>query len=135
MPFCPSHVECVDPQTGKYIGQHMSGGMLARDPGYDVPFRHETFVDLPTVGDQEEKFYAAARAAIGEPYDWRAILGFVLPGHFHTRYEAICSAKIFLLLRDVADWFPSHCPVCVPAHLINPRDLMLMISVVTKVEH
>jgi hypothetical protein len=135
MPICPSHVECVDPQTGKYIGQHMDGGMQARDPGYDAPFRGETFVNLGCSPDQEAKFYEAARASIGQPYDWKAILGFAIPGHFHTKFEAICSAKMFLLLRDVADWFPSHCPVCVPAHCIDPRDLLLMISVVTKVEH
>lgn len=135
MPIVPSHVECVDPDTRKYIGQHIDGGMQARDPGYDAPFHGECFVDLPCTQDQHDKFYAAARAAIGQPYDWEAILGFALPGHHHTKFQAICSAKMFLLLRDVADWFPSHTPVAVPAHCIDPRDLLFAISTIIKVEH
>src|ERR1700761_4060141 len=34
MPFTPSHVECVTPD-GKWLGQHIDGGMLARPAGYD----------------------------------------------------------------------------------------------------
>jgi hypothetical protein len=135
MPIVPSHVECVDPETGKYIGQHIDGGMLARDPGYDAPFKGECFIDLPCTDKQEKAFYDAARASIGQPYDWEAILSYVLPWHFHIKFDAICSAKMFLLLRDVVDWFPSHAPVVVPAHCIDPRDLLLMISVVIMVPH
>lgn len=135
MPICPSHVECVDPETGKYIGQHASGGMLARDPGYDAPFKGECFVDLPCSDAQAKAFYDAARAAIGQAYDIEAIVGFVIPGHFHVKFEAFCSAKMFLLLRDVADWFPSHVPLCVPAHDIDPRDLLLIISAIVEVPH
>jgi hypothetical protein len=135
MPIIPSHVECVDPIDGKYIGQHADGGMMARDPGYDSPFKGECFVDIPCSNEQADKFYAAARSSIGQPYDMNAILGFVLPGHFHAKFSAICSAKMFLLLRDVADWFPSHVPLCVPAHCIDPRDLLLIISAIVEVRH
>lgn len=135
MPIVPSHVECVDPLTGKYIGQHIDGGMQARDPGYDAPFAGECFIDLPCTPEQEAAFYAAARASVGEPYDWKAILGFALPGHFHTKFDAICSAKMTLLLRDVANWFPSKMPLCVPFHCIDPRDLLMIISAIIKVDH
>jgi hypothetical protein len=135
MPIVPSHCECVDPENGEYIGQHASGGMMSRKPGYDAPFKGECFVDLPATDAQTKAFYDAARLAIGQPYDMSAVLGFVMPGHFHVKFSAICSAKMFLLLRDVADWFPSHAPVVVPAHCIDPRDLLLMISVVIVVPH
>ena len=135
MPLCPSHVECVDPETGKYIGQHIDGGMAARNPGYDTGFRKELFVDLPATDEQTAAFYAAARATIGQPYDWDAIFGFALPGHHHVKGDAICSARMFLFLRDVIDWFPSHTPVAVPAHCIDPRDLLLMISCVIEIPH
>ena len=135
VPFTPSHVECVDPVSGKYIGQHADGGMQERTPGYDAPFNAEAFVDLPCTPEQEAAFYAAARASIGEKYDMEAILGFAIPGHFHTKFAAICSAKMFLLLRDVADWFPSHMPAAVPAHCVDPRDLLFGISLIVKVEH
>lgn len=134
MPVVPSHTEAVR-ADGKYVGQHASGGMQARDPGYDAPFKGEAFVDLPCTQEQHDAFYAALDAAIGEPYDMEAIVGFAIPGHHHVKFHAICSAKMFLLLRDVADWFPSHCPVAVPAHCIDPRDLLLMISTVIKVDH
>lgn len=135
MPIIPSHVECVRPD-GKYAGAHGDGGFQARDPGYDnATPEQECFIDLPCTQEQHDKFYAAVEAAIGEPYDWNAILGYVLPGHHHTKFDAICSAKMFLLLRDVADWFPSHAPVTVPAHCIDPRDLLLMVSVVIVVPH
>lgn len=135
MPIVPSHVECVDPVTGKYIGQHIDGGMQARDPGYDAPFAAEAFIDLPCTQEQADKFYAAARASIGQPYDWEAILGYALPGHHHTKFDAICSAKMYLLIRDVMDWFPSHAPSAVPAHCIDPRDLLFGISLVILVNH
>jgi hypothetical protein len=133
MPFTPSHVEAVD--GDKYLGQHMSGGFQARSAGYDAPFKNELFIDLPATGEQTVRFYQAAWKSVGQSYDWNAILGFELPGHFHEKFHAICSAKIFLLLRDNADWFPSHVPLCVPAHDISPRDLLLIISAIVEVPH
>lgn len=136
MPICPSHVECVRPSDGMYVGAHADGGFAARKPGYDKATpEQECFVDLPCTQEQHDKFYAAVDAAIGEPYDWKAIIGFAMPGHFHTKFNAICSARMFLFLRDDIDWFPSHMPVVVPAHCIDPRDLLLMISVVILVQH
>jgi len=133
MPFAPSHCECVTPDGKFYIGQHELGGMLARPAGYDADqIVHETFVDLPASDQQVADFYAAANASIGEPYDLEAIIGFALPGHHHGKFHAICSAKMFLLLRSV-NWFPW--PVTVPAHSIDPRDLLLMISCRIEVPH
>jgi hypothetical protein len=134
MPIVPSHVECVDPDTGKYIGQH-ADGMMARDPGYDAPFKAECFVELPCNDEQAKAFYDAARASIGESYDWKAILGYVLPGHFHQKFHAICSAKMTLLLRDKANWFPSKAPLAVPFHCMDPRDLLLILSTHVKIDH
>jgi hypothetical protein len=134
VPLYPSHVESVDPETGKYIGQHMDGGMLARDPGYDAGFRKELFVDLEVSQEQADAYHAALRASIGEPYDWKAILGYAIPGHFHTKFEAICSAKTYLLLRKIS-YFPSHMPGAVPAHCIDPRDLLFALSLIAPIQH
>ena len=134
MPIVPSHVECVDPTDGKYIGQHADGGMQARDPGYDAPFHGETFVDLPCSPEQEKAFYVGAVASIGQPYDIDAIVGFTLSGHHHAKLHAICSAKMLLMLRAV-NWFPSKAPLCVPAHCVDPRDLLLILSAIVEVPH
>lgn len=134
MPFTPTHVECVTPQ-GKYLGQRVNGGMLARDPGYDHDdLRYELFVDLPATEAQTEKFYDFMESKIGAGYDWKAVLDYVLPINMHTFNQAICSAVVHLGLR-AADWYPSHCPLTVPAHLISPRDLMLMLSCIVVIEH
>lgn len=141
MPFSPSHVECVTPD-GKWLGQHVAGGMLARPAGYDhddVAFlsdgrRAEIFVSLPATPEQTSAFYAAATVSIDEPYDWRAIIGFAVPFHEHLPFHAICSAKMVLLLRTKGcEYFPW--PLTVPAHLITPRDLMLMLSAFVEIPH
>jgi hypothetical protein len=139
MPFTPTHAECVTPE-GKWLGQHEDGGMQARDAGYDHDDvvimadgrRSEIIVPLPVSQRVHDAFYAAAIAAIGEPYDWDAILGYALPGHFHEKFHALCSAKMFLLLRWVGyfQW-----PVTVPAHEIDPRDLMLLLSTCVEIPH
>jgi hypothetical protein len=56
-----------------------------------------------------------------------AILGFLVPAHHHAPNHAICSALITLALRAKGcEWFPF--PLASPAHLVNPRDLLLILS-------
>lgn len=125
MPFTPSHVEAVTPD-GFYLGAHFSGGVQKRPKDYDAgKFLHELFLTLTATDAQTDFFYKFLEDHIGEPYDWRAILGFILPEHEHTLDHAICSALIALALRECL-WFPW--PLTAPAHLIDPRDLLLMIS-------
>lgn len=143
MPFTPTHVECVTPE-GKWLGQHADGppapGMQAREPGYDkgrvalLPNGRlcELFVDLPASAEQVDSFYWHAKKSIGQPYDWEAILGFAVPVHLHEKFHAICSAKMVLLLR-AADWF--RWPLAVPAHLVDPRDLLLGLSMIVEIKH
>lgn len=148
MPFVPSHVEALTPDGKFYIGSHLDGGTLARPVGYDAgkiarlhgDYDKSTFPDglcdlrldlgaarnvVDSAEWQDATFYKYLEDSIGEPYDWKAIIGFVLPAHLHLADHAICSAKIALALRKCL-WFPYR--VAAPAHLINPRDLLLMIS-------
>lgn len=141
MPFTPSHVECVTPD-GKWLGQHIDGGMLARDAGYDHDQvaimadgrRCEIFVDLPVTQEQADAFYRYMTGSIGQPYDWKAIIGFVDPGHHHIPLTAICSAKCALGLRAPGcEYF--RWPTTVPAHLVDPRDLLLILSTHVEIPH
>jgi len=126
MPFTPSHVEAVTPD-GFYLGAHLSGGVQKRPKNYDAgKFSHELFLTLEgTTDSRSAQFYNFLQVHIGEPYDWKAILGFLIPEHEHTLDHAICSALITLALR-ACEWFPF--PLAAPAHLVDPRDLLLMIS-------
>ena len=130
MPFTPSHVEAVSADGLSYIGAHISGGIQSRPKDYDAgQFAHELFLEpVPNVTDhycQDQMFDLFMKTKIGEPYDWHAIVGFIIPEHFHTPNTAICSAVCTLALR-ACGWL--QWPVAAPAHLISPRDLLLMIS-------
>lgn len=128
-----SHAEAVTPQ-GRYLGAHASGGVAAREPGYDAAWlERELFVDLPAAAPaQPEAFYAFLERHVGEPYDFESILGFLIPGvALHEAQHVICSAFVTLALRQCG-WFAA--PLAEPAHKISPRDLLLMISARIPVE-
>lgn len=126
MPFTPSHVETVSEDRLTYIGAHMKEGIQARPVGYDKDQTvHELMLPLDSTPAQDRLFWDFMQSKIGEPYDWHAIIGFVIPEHFHTQNTAICSAISALALRHCG-WFASK--LAAPAHLINPRDLLLMLS-------
>lgn len=126
MPFTPSHVETVSEDGASYIGAHIEGGIQARPVGYDqADTLHELLLPLAATGEQDRVFWDFMVSKIGEPYDWHAIIGFILPRHEHTANTAICSAISALGLRK-CEWF--RWPLAAPAHLISPRDLLLTIS-------
>jgi hypothetical protein len=125
MPFTPSHVEAVT-ADGFYLGAHFDGGVQSRKPSYDKgQFTNELFLTLNATSNQDIMFYNFLEKHIGEPYDWKAIIGFIVPDHEHIPDHAICSALITLALRE-CNWFAD--PLAAPAHLIDPRDLLLIIS-------
>lgn len=126
VPFQPSHVEGLTADGQFYIGAHLEGGVQKRPVGYDkATTRYELSLKLDATPEQDAAFYAFLESKIGEPYDWRAILGFLVPKHEHELNHAICSALVTLALRSCG-WFAS--PLAAPAHLISPRDLLLIVS-------
>lgn len=130
MPFTPSHAEAVTPD-GLWLGALFKDGVQERPAGYDkATTAHELFLTLPATDDQSAQFYAFLRSHVGEPYDWKAIAGFLIPHSEHTVNHTICSALITNGLR-VCKWY--KWPLAAPFHLIDPRDLLLMISTVLEV--
>jgi hypothetical protein len=141
MPFVPSHVEALTPDGAFYIGAHIDGGVQARSVGYDegqiakLPDGYDAAVfpaglcdmrfELSATPAEDRAFYGFLAGKINQPYDWRAILGFLLPEHEHQPKHAICSALVTLGLRSCG-WFPWR--LAAPAHVIDPRDLLLMLS-------
>lgn len=129
MPFTPSHVEAVIDANGNglgYVGAHITGGMLWRPLDYDKgEFSNELLLDIPMSTDQADTFNRFMLSMIGEAYDWQAILGFIIPEHFHMPNHVICSAAATLGLRK-SSWL--QWPLAAAAHLISPRDLLLVLS-------
>jgi len=140
MPFTPSHAECVSQDGKSYIGAHLDGGVMARPLDYDAGSlmtlpdgsKSERIVELPCSDAEEAAFYAFVHSKIGEPYDWKAILGFVDPGHQHDLDHIICSAFMSAALR-ASGYF--QWPMTVPYHHISPRDLMLILSTHVEIPH
>lgn len=126
MPLTPSHVEVLSSDGKQYLGSHLEGGVQPREVGYDLgQFSDERLIPLTTSDEQSAAVQAFMLAHIGEAYDWEAIFGFLLPEHFHLPNHVICSALVTLALRNCG-WF--QWPVAAPAHLVSPRDLLLMVS-------
>lgn len=124
MPITPSHTEMLSRDGKSYIGAHIDGGIQARPVGYDASsMKAEVLIDLGPEGD--DAAFAYMESKIGEPYDWKSIVDFLLPINWHQYNHVICSAFMALTLRKKS-FFPYR--LAVPAHMISPRDLLLTIS-------
>jgi hypothetical protein len=143
MPFCPTHVEAVTPQ-GTWLGMHghphhgLPAGLQDQPAEYDHDEvyvmaggrRCELFVSLPCTQEQADLFYASMRKP--EPYDWWAPWGFLLGGHWHKIFTAMCSPKVIMCLRT-ARVFPWR--ITKPFHEITPADLLLILSTHIEIPH
>lgn len=125
MPFTPSHVEALSEDGTGYYGAHVDGGVRLRPIGYDATtLYHELILDLGDSPD-DAKAFAYMKSKLGQPYDWTSIIDFLLPENWHQMNHLICSAFMALTLR-ARGYFPY--PLAVPAHMISPRDLLLVLS-------
>jgi hypothetical protein len=135
MPITPNHVESVSPDGQWYYGEHISGGLRKRPKGYDsATLLREFFVTIPCTQAQADAYYGYLEGKVNnEPYDWRSIVSFVIPSwNLHKVGELICSAITGAALRksEVFPW-----PLAVPFHHLSPRDILLLLSAVVKVDH
>lgn len=117
-----THVEAVMPD-GNYLGAHIDLGVRSRPPDYDQDWTKQIFVEIPC-GDVP-RFIRFLGGHVGEPYDTKAILGFVLHEDMHMPMHAICSALQELALRSCGVF---GVPLAKAAHMISPSDLLLIIS-------
>lgn len=140
MPFTPSHCEALSQDGTVYIGAHMDEGVRARPVGYDAAdlltlsdgSKADRIVSLPCSEPQEAAFYAFVQSKVGTPYDWKAIVGFEAPGHFHDFGHLICSAFMTAGLR-ACEYF--RWPTTKPFHLVSPDHLFFTLSTHVKIPH
>jgi hypothetical protein len=141
MPFTPSHTEALTQDGTGYIGARIGSGITFQPVGYDADTlltlpdgtKSERIVSLPCTTEQETAFYSFVHSKIGEPYDLRAILGFIDPAHEHELDHAICSAFMTQSLRDGCNYFPW--PMTKPFHRISPDMLFLILSTHVEINH
>lgn len=126
--FSFSHVEAVMPD-GTLLGAHAGGGVLARPADYDKnEWTKQSFWSYAVDDGAAAKWESYLRERIGRPYDYQAILGFVMRNSLHDKMHIICSALQTMALRTYgASVFPF--PLIVPAHETSPRDLAMMCNV------
>lgn len=134
MPFTPNHVESVSPDGQWYYGEHILGGLRKRPKGYDAAhLLWDFFVEIPCTQEQADAYYGYLESKLGMPYDWRSIISFIVPSwNLHGHGELICSAITAAAMRKgtICRW-----PMAVPFHHISPRDILLICSVLVKVDH
>lgn len=134
--FTPSHVEMVVAEG--YLGAHDDGGVQVRPVGYDdaklLPLpdgkRAELFVDVPLSPAGEHAAETYARSMIGTPYDWGAILGFLLPCNANEHKHLICSAFMTAALKFGG---ALKFPLARAPHAIAPADLLFVLSAVVAI--
>jgi hypothetical protein len=130
MPICPSHTEALSRDGKSYMGAHLDGGFAARPVGYDAgQYDAELLIDLGT--DNDDAAFAYLDSIMGQPYDWTSIIDYLLPVDWHQMNHLICSAAMTLMLRKklTLRW-----PIAIPAHLMNPRDLLLGLSCIMEIK-
>jgi hypothetical protein len=126
--FTPSHVElagfALPDGTPGYLGAHDQGGVMIRPVGYDkATLTGELLVDVPL--PDEAAAIAFARSKIGTPYDFGAILGFLVFKDLHQDKHAICSAYVTAVLT-VGKLFTGA--LAREPSQIDPADLLFLLS-------
>lgn len=131
--FTPSHAELAGFTTtdGKpgYLGAHDDGGVMVRPVGYDAAtLTHELFVDVALPAENAACIWALSK--VGSPYDWHAIIDYLVPDNFHEPNHFICSALCTgALERGGAFTYL----LALPWHLVSPALLLLWLSGRTKI--
>lgn len=122
-----SHVDAILPD-GSLLGAR-SDAVGGQRPGVRIRPQHyerwvrRTVVELPGTAGIVPSWVAWLKKQIGDPYDSRAILGFLLGRQSHTSGHWICSACQSSGL-EVVGWLPQEGPV--PPSQITPDALLMM---------
>lgn len=77
-----SHVDLVMP-NGNLLGAHLHGGVKERPPDYE---NFKRTLRLGCMVPDIDAAYAYARAQVGKPYNWKAIIDMFL--HRHRKFTA-----------------------------------------------
>lgn len=126
--FTPSHVElagfAMPDGTPGYLGAHDEGGVAIRPVGYDkATLEHELFVDVALPDEKAARDWAVSK--VGAPYDWRAIIDYLIPENLHMTGDLICSAFATGAMDNGGAF---AFPIALPWHLVSPAGLLFWLS-------
>ena len=93
-----SHVEAVM-ADGSIIGSYLWQGVARKANDYDTTANVQIFVDCPMSATEYDNWVGALEAAIGSPYDVKAIIGFATHFNLHAKNALICSALALNVLN------------------------------------
>ena len=115
-----SHAEFVMPD-GWMVGAHLDGGIQRRPADYEkVTVDHRVKLDRSNA----DEIYNSVLASVGTPYDWKAILGFLVAQPLSESGHLICSGFVAKVLLDFNVLFPIPKPV----EQVDPDYLLGLLS-------
>lgn len=125
---CPwSHVEYMWSDT-ETLGAMLQGGVAIRNLT-DKNYKNITATEIwgiECTADQEKQFRIFLFSQTGKPYDWRAIVSFVLGSRIWTKVGAWFCSKIAADGLEIIDLL--KLPSNIPVSLITPRDVWMEIA-------
>lgn len=122
-----SHIDAVLPawtgREGQLLGARFKGGVQIRPAGY-LPSARATRFTIDCAPQQESLFYEFLFNQIGKPYDWRAILAFVVDRDWRCPDAWYCS-ELFSAALEHCGRIPR---LFAPESRLTPNDDALLLS-------
>ena len=121
-----SHVELMT-SSSITLGAMLDGGVAYRmvDGNAYKHLRKSQIVQIPLTPEQESVFWKFAKAQVGKPYDWRAIIGFGFRRNWRDPDSYFCSEYVARCL-EVSGWL--FLPAMLPVYRISPGLLATLVA-------
>lgn len=122
--FWTSHVEAKI--GGKLIGAHFSGGVAARDVGYDASsLKREEYVSIPATDEETAAFEKFMLDQVGKPYDVGAIVAMVIQRDWRDPNKWFCSELVAAAL-EACKLMPT---LPEAMNFVTPRDVRMIAGI------
>lgn len=117
-----SHVDLVLPD-GRLLGARPAGGVQIRPPDYARFYR---VLQLLMRTPLAARHYRYALSQVGKPYDWRAVIGFLLPSRDWRDENAwFCSELVAATFDGTRDRLVHLVGRDEPITRVTPNDLLI----------
>ena len=111
--WCPPHA--VGNKEAGWLGARFSGGVQVRPPDYCVPTASD-IVHVSLDVQEELLFWDFLKSQLGKPYDWLAIVSFVVRFRMRLKNHWFCS-ELMNSAMEATKHYPS-----IASDLLTPGD-------------